>query len=41
MTFGFSLCAVLLLVALVAYLGSGLSELRGLGLLEGGKIYHC
>jgi len=41
MIFGFSLYTVSLLVTLVAYFGSGLSELSGLGLPENGKVYHC
>jgi len=41
MTFGFSLYAIPLPVILIAYFGSGLSKLRGLGLLEGGKVCHC
>ena len=40
-TFDFSLCAVSLLVTLVAYFGSELGNLSKLEPLESGKVCHC
>jgi len=41
MTFGFSICAVSLQVALVIYFGLELGTLRGGQLLEGSEMCHC
>jgi len=41
MIFGFSLYTTSLLVILIIYFGSGLSELNGLGLLESNKMCCC
>jgi len=40
-TFGFSLCTAPQLVTQIAYFRRELEKLRGLKILEGGKICHC
>ena len=41
MTFGFSVCAVSLQVALVVYFGLELGTLRGRQLLKDSEMCHC
>ena len=41
MTFGFSLCIVLLSVVLITYFRRGLERTWKVGVLEGDKVYYC
>ena len=41
MTFGFSLCIVLLSVVLIIYSRRGLERTWKVGVLEGDEVYYC